>query len=188
MYFDTLDNADFISNKIYKKNHRKKIRLRSYGLNGSNIKFEIKYKFFGRQLKETISISNEDAMSLINKDYSVLLNYDNHIAKQGYAFMVSGNYRPVSLILYDRKAFVHQYFSTRVTLDNNIRYSTSDFDILKDNKNLTYTNYDNNSVLEVKYDRFLLPQLQDIINNCDFNGEPASKFGASRRMAIHYWC
>lgn len=102
--------------------------------------------------------------------------------------MVSGSYRPVSLILYDRKAFVHEYFSTRVTLDNNIRYSNSDFDLLKNNKNLTYTDYDYNSVLEVKYDRFLLPQLQDIINNCNFNGDPASKFGASRRMAMYYWC
>lgn len=73
-------------------------------------KFELKRKSFGRELKESIVISREDAKQILNKNYSVLLKYQSPISEYACQLMTTRLYRPVSLIEYDRRAFTHENF------------------------------------------------------------------------------
>lgn len=87
--------------------------MRIYTLEGTKVKFEIKRKSFGRQLKETIKINKSDAIEIINGNYEVLLNYTTDISEYAYNLMKTHNYRPVALVEYDRRAFTHKNFNAR---------------------------------------------------------------------------
>ena len=64
VYFDSITNEDYED----KKNHadeKKRIRVRVYHPDDKVAKFELKRKSFGRELKESIVISREDAIQNI---------------------------------------------------------------------------------------------------------------------------
>lgn len=187
IYFDSINNTDYF-NKLFKAQKRKTIRIRTYNSGSPNAKFEIKFKRGENQVKKTVIIAKEDALAMINRNFSVLLKYNDPIAHYGYKIMSAGLYRPVSYIQYDRRAFTHQHFNTRITLDNHIIYSNLSFNLfdseLKHYKPITT----NNTILEVKYERFLLPYLQDLILSCEHLGKPPSKFGTSREIVKEYYC
>ena len=136
IYFDSIDNEDFREKQI-KTEKRKRIRVRIYNEEDKFAKFEIKRKHFERELKESITITKEDAIRLINREYSVLLNYkDNPLYEYAFNLMKSKLYRPVSMVEYDRRAFTHEFFNTRVTLDNNLRFTNFNYDLF--NKNINF--------------------------------------------------
>lgn len=187
IYFDSIDNEDFIEKQI-KTEKRKRIRVRIYNEEDKFAKFEIKRKHFERELKESITITKEDAIRLINREYSVLLNYkDNPLYEYAFNLMKSKSYRPVSMVEYDRRAFTHEFFNTRVTLDNNLRFTNFNYDLFNKNINFQKGLPGDKSILEVKYDRFLFQQLQEVLSECNFVGKPPSKFGTSRQLLNTYY-
>jgi hypothetical protein len=187
IYFDSINNKDYLD-KIHKARERKKIRVRTYASDSPIAKFEIKYKTGDDQVKKSVSIDREDAVALINQDFSVLLKYDNSTASYGYEIMKAGLYRPVSFVQYDRRAFTHRDFNTRITLDNHILYSNQFLDLFNPQLDLCRPIMTNISVLEVKYEKYLLPYLQDMILSCEHLGKPPSKFGTSRKIVKRYYC
>lgn len=187
IYFDSIDNEDFREKQI-KTEKRKRIRVRIYDEEDKFAKFEIKRKHFERELKESITITKEDAIRLINREYSVLLNYkDNPLYEYAFNLMKSKLYRPVSMVEYDRRAFTHEFFNTRVTLDNNLRFTNFNYDLFNKNINFKKGLPGDKSILEVKYDRFLFQQLQEVLSKCNFVGKPPSKFGTSRQLLNTYY-
>ena len=187
IYFDSIDNEDFREKQI-KTEKRKRIRVRIYNEEDKFAKFEIKRKHFERELKESITITKEDAIRLINREYSVLLNYkDNPLYEYAFNLMKSKLYRPVSMVEYDRRAFTHEFFNTRVTLDNNLRFTNFNYDLFNKNINFKKGLPGDKSILEVKYDRFLFQQLQKVLSKCNFVGKPPSKFGTSRQLLNTYY-
>ena len=187
IYFDSIDNEDFREKQI-KTEKRKRIRVRIYNEEDRFDKFEIKRKHFERELKESITITKEDAIRLINREYSVLLNYkDNPLYEYAFNLMKSKSYRPVSMVEYDRRAFTHEFFNTRVTLDNNLRFTNFNYDLFNKNINFQKGLPGDKSILEVKYDRFLFQQLQEVLSKCNFVGKPPSKFGTSRQLLNTYY-
>lgn len=187
IYFDSIDNEDFREKQI-KTEKRKRIRVRIYNEEDKFAKFEIKRKHFERELKESITITKEDAIRLINREYSVLLNYkDNPLYEYAFNLMKSKSYRTVSMVEYDRRAFTHEFFNTRVTLDNNLRFTNFNYDLFNKNINFQKGLPGDKSILEVKYDRFLFQQLQDVLSKCNFVGKPPSKFGTSRQLLNTYY-
>ncbi|EGT5620305.1 polyphosphate polymerase domain-containing protein [Clostridium perfringens] len=187
IYFDSIDNEDFREKQI-KTEKRKRIRVRIYNEEDRFAKFEIKRKHFERELKESITITKEDAIRLINREYSVLLNYkDNPLYEYAFNLMKSKSYRPVSTVEYDRRAFTHEFFNTRVTLDNNLRFTNFNYDLFNKNINFQKGLPGDKSILEVKYDRFLFQQLQEVLSKCNFVGKPPSKFGTSRQLLNTYY-
>lgn len=187
IYFDSIDNEDFREKQI-KTEKRKRIRVRIYNEEDKFAKFEIKRKHFERELKESITITKEDAIRLINREYSILLNYkDNPLYEYAFNLMKSKLYRPVSMVEYDRRAFTHEFFNTRVTLDNNLRFTNFNYDLFNKNINFQKGLPGDKSILEVKYDRFLFQQLQEVLSKCNFVGKPPSKFGTSRQLLNTYY-
>ncbi len=187
IYFDSIDNEDFREKQI-KTEKRKRIRVRIYNEEDKFAKFEIKRKHFERELKESITITKEDAIRLINREYSVLLNYkDNPLYEYAFNLMKSKLYRPISMVEYDRRAFTHEFFNTRVTLDNNLRFTNFNYDLFNKNINFQKGLPGDKSILEVKYDRFLFQQLQEVLSKCNFVGKPPSKFGTSRQLLNTYY-
>ena len=186
VYFDSITNEDYEA----KKNHvdeKKRIRVRVYHPDDKVAKFELKRKSFGRELKESIVISREDAIQVLHRNYSVLLKYRSPIAQYAYDLMSTRLYRPVSLIEYDRRAYTHENFNTRVTMDNNLRFCEFNYDLFAKHLNFKVAMPKEQTILEIKYDRFLFKQIQDVLSKCDLSKKPPSKFGTSRQILKEYY-
>lgn len=185
LYFDSLNNDDYFQ-KIDGEEVRKKIRLRIYDTKTNNVKLEIKRKINISQIKETITISKEDAIALINKDYSVLLKYENNTAKSAYNIMTLGQYRPVVLVDYNRRAYIHNENNIRVTLDSDIKSNEFDFDMFSDDVIMTPIVDYYNAVLEVKFDGELFCWISQALAGLDTTNRSLSKYCSSRRFFENY--
>lgn len=181
VYFDSITNEDYWDKKHH-ADEKKRIRVRIYHPEDQMAKFELKRKSFGRELKESVLITRTDAQSLLAQDYSVLLHYDSPTARYAYDLMTTRLYRPVSLIEYDRRAYTHPHFNTRVTMDSNLRYCPFCHDLFSRRLNFISALPRDETILEIKYDRFLFRQIQDALAQCDLTRKPPSKFGSSRRI------
>ena len=129
LYFDTLYERDYME-KEDGVELRRKFRLRSYGPDYSFGILEMKQKQGGMQKKRSLRMSKEDASRLINREYDVLLKYEEPFAKECYALLNMYCYVPKAVVEYRRKAFVAKENQIRVTFDHHIVGTESCFDIL----------------------------------------------------------
>ena len=185
LYFDTFTDDDYYS-KMNGEEVRKKIRLRLYDVNTKRVKLELKRKINVNQVKETVWISSDDARSLINCQYDVLLKYKEKTAQTIYNIMTLGQYRPVVLIDYDRRAFYHEENNIRLTLDSNIRSSETNFDIFSENIPMVpaFTTY--HAILEVKFNGDLFCWIAEVLRGRDTINQSLSKYCVSRSLFDQY--
>ena len=117
----------------------------------------------------------------------MLLGYDSGTARYAYELMTARAYRPVSLIEYDRRSYTHRCFNTRVTMDQHLRYCDFNYDLFSHHLNFKSAMNDLDTILEIKYDRFLFRQIQELLQQCDLTRKPPSKFGTSRSILKQYY-
>jgi len=179
LYFDTLDNRDYYE-KVIGYNIRKKVRLRIYDINTDTVKLEIKNKNNHYTLKETISITREDANKLIRGDSSPLLKYKEHTTNKVFAFMHQNLYRPAVVVDYEREAYLYPFQNIRVTLDRNVRSSSGTDKLFTEDTCMIPVFNKDILVLEIKYDYMIPIFLQKIISNFSTQGSQISKYCLGR--------
>ena len=74
--------------------------------------------------------------------------------------------------------------NTRVTFDSDIRATESSFDIFDSNLCLYPVYSTEKTVLEVKYNHFLLSYIKDIINSVDKIETSVSKYCLARTISL----
>ena len=185
LYFDSYENTDFYE-KLSGLENRKKIRLRTYSPDSPLVKLEIKIKRNTSQEKKSVNILKEDAEELINLNYDVLNKYESEAAAMIYRIMKFNYLRPVVLIEYTRKAFIHPMNNIRLTLDSDIRSSETDFNMFSKDVILTPVEEYFSALLEVKYDKFIFKVLTDLITPHNVNQESYSKYMVSRGIFERY--
>ncbi len=181
LYFDTADDIDFFD-KINEQEIRRKIRLRIYSPKDKTAKLELKQKQDVYQKKRSMTISREDAMELINGNVSVLLKYGNNFADEMYSIMSMNCYRPKTIVEYQRSAFMAKENNIRITFDTNIQATESSFDLFDENL-LLYNVLDlNSTIIEVKYDKFMLGYISEIISCINRRSVSSSKYCLARSI------
>lgn len=182
LYFDTVYDRDFFE-KINGLEKRRKIRLRIYDTEADYAMLEMKQKQGQFQLKRSLRVSREDAQRLTACDYTPLLKYKEPFAAEMYAFMHVNCYRPVTVVEYDRKAFIAKENKIRITFDHNIRATESCFDMFSPTLNMNPVLDPYDVVLEVKYSGFLLGYIKELINSIDKSEISVSKYVLARQNA-----
>lgn len=181
LYFDTVDDKDFFD-KYTEQNIRRKIRLRIYNPNDATAKLELKQKENIYQKKRSLSISRKDALSLIDGNYSVLLKYPDAFAAELFCIMTQECYRPKSIVQYQRRAFVAKENNIRLTFDREICATESCMELFSENLPLYPVLDRSNTIFEVKYDKFLLGYISDIISTINRRSISSSKYCMSRSI------
>ncbi len=181
LYFDNINDDDFFD-KIDEQELRRKIRLRIYNPNDKTAKLEIKQKEGIFQKKRSLNISREDAIELIKGNNSILLKYNNDFANEVYGIMTMEYYKPKTIIEYKRKAFMAKENEIRLTFDSLIRATESSFDLFDENLLLNPIADENYVVFEVKYNRFMLSYISDIISDIDRRSISSSKYCMGRSI------
>ena len=181
LYFDTAEDKDFFD-KLTEQNVRKKIRLRIYSPDSDDAKLEMKQKQGIYQRKRSLRISREDAQLLIDGNYSVLLDYKEDFAAELFSVMVNECYRPKSIVEYRRRAFMAKENNIRLTFDTNIKATESSLELFSDNLPLYPVLSPDKAIFEVKYDKFMLGYISDIISNINRRRVSYSKYCLSRSI------
>ena len=182
LYFDTVYDDDFFE-KLEGTEIRRKIRLRIYDPRQDFAMLEMKQKQGSVQLKRSLRMSRADAEALIEGKYEVLLNYDEDFAGECYGVMHCRCYRPKTIVQYNRKAYIAKENKIRITFDNNIVATESNFDLFSENLAM-YPVFDKfNVVLEVKFDGFLLDYIRQFINSINKSELSVSKYMLARKQS-----
>lgn len=184
LYFDSLDNLDYQA-KLAGENLRKKIRLRIYDEDAQSAKLEWKAKEGQYQEKKSIVVSREDAKALSAGNYQPLLHYDTPEAARFYAQMVLGCYSPAVVIEYQREAFMHPQYNTRITFDSQIKSSELKLDLF--DRNLPWVPAGGQAVvLEVKYNEKLLGFISQCLRGFHLINVSVSKYCIGRHILADY--
>ena len=185
LYFDTLDNRDFVE-KEEGVELRRKIRLRCYHPTDDFAMLEMKQKQGAMQKKRSLRMEREDAKRLIHRDYGVLLGYHEEFARECYALMNMYCYMPKAIVEYQRKAFIAKENRIRITFDHHIKATESNMDIFSPQLLQNMVLEPCLTVFEVKYNGFLLSYIKDLLQACDKSELSVSKYCLSRSVSTHY--
>lgn len=180
LYFDTVYDNDYFD-KEDGLEHRKKIRLRTYDPKSEFLKLELKQKEGEYQYKYSLTISKSIGQKLIDGHYEVLKELNNDLADRLYNIMQTNLYRPKCIVEYKRLAYIVKENNTRITIDSDLKFSESNMDIF--NPSLALNSVTDKTILEVKYNNFLLSYVKDIIDSTNKSQTSASKYCMSRNIS-----
>ncbi len=180
LYFDSVDNIDYMT-KLSGVENRKKIRLRIYDTDTQKVKLEIKNRYNSYMLKESLTISKDEALELIKGNFPVLDGYDREAAKKAENIMAGGLYSPKTIVDYEREAYIYPEHNVRVTFDKNIRACATD-DLFGKNLCMTPLIREPIMVLEVKYDRVLPEYIKNAISTARLLNSSISKYCMAREL------
>lgn len=181
LYFDTMCNQAYYE-KIIGISKRKKIRLRIYDINTNFVKLEVKNRDDSYMLKETVTITRDDCLKLINGDFNVLLNYQQETATKVYFFMKQQLYKPSIIIDYEREAYYCPIYDIRITFDKNVRASKNESGFFSRDLGTVGVIEDDHMILEVKYNRMLPKWIKDVLGTCITNRSSISKYCIARSL------
>lgn len=185
LYFDTINESDY-QNKIDGLELRRKIRLRTYSPNSNFAMLEMKQKQGNYQMKRSLRISRDDAEALCNQRYDVLLKYSEPFATECYGLMLMKLYAPKTIVEYKRKAYIAKENKIRITLDQEIRATETDLRLFNPKLNLYPVLDPFQSVLEVKYNGFLLSYIKDLVNSANRSELTVSKYCLARSASMKF--
>ena len=182
LYFDTIYDDDFFE-KLEGVETRRKIRLRIYDPKSDFAMLEMKQKQGANQKKRSLRMTKADAEALIAGKYEVLLKYKEDFASECYGLMHYKCYRPKTIVQYNRKAYIAKENKIRITFDNNIIATETNFDLFSENL-VMYPVLDKfNVVLEVKFNGFLLDYIRQFINSINKSELSVSKYALARKQS-----
>lgn len=180
LYFDTVYDRDYFEKQAGIE-LRRKIRLRCYDPKADYAMLEMKQKQGANQLKRSLKLKRDDAIKLISGDYSPLLLYEEPFAAECYAMMHTYCYLPKTIVEYNRKAFIAKENKIRVTFDNHIVSTESNFNLFDERLNMNPVLDPYNVVLEVKFNGFLLEYIKRMINQVNRSELSVSKYVLARQ-------
>lgn len=160
---------------------RKKYRIRVYDHSFETIKLEVKYKWNNRVMKKAQTISKMQMQELMEGQPLWGAQEDVEQAISLFNVGIAKNMlRPKVIVEYDRTAFIYEPGNVRITLDRNIRAS-KDLQSFADQKNwICDSVFENDCVLEVKYDEFLPGFIARVLENGNMIQTAYSKYRICR--------
>lgn len=179
LYFDSANNNDF-NDKLSGITSRKKIRLRLYDTSDSVIKAEIKNKYNDYIYKETGLLKRNEADNILLGKYDFLEKVNDEILAKLYIYFKKQYIKPVTIIDYEREAYILPFNNIRITFDKNIRANNYDYNIFDDALLFTPVIDPGKYILEVKFNQFLPRFISGVLSSCELNRTSISKYCIAR--------
>ena len=179
LYFDTPEDKA-LRQKIDGVNRREKFRMRYYNDEMDFLRLEKKIKVNGLCAKRSTNITMEQGKKIIDGDIDFLIKSNEPLLIELYSKMKGTLLRPVTMVCYDREAFVYCPGNVRITIDRNLRTGINSKDFF--NTEFKFSNVsDGMAVLEVKYDEFLPDIVKMAVQTPCLRANSFSKYAVCRR-------
>lgn len=179
LYFDDYCNSA-LNDNIDGNAVRKKFRIRVYDRSDAMIRLERKSKNNGGCKKDSVVISREQYEDICKGDYSSLDITSNPVLRDFYILATTKKLKPKIIVEYDREAFIYDFGTVRITIDQNVRYGVGKSDMFDQEAEYPLATGQNDMVLEVKYTGFLPNHIRAMIQGNAKNREAFSKYTMSR--------
>ena len=181
LYFDSLGNRDF-HDKLAGVENRRKFRLRIYGQDESVCKLEKKEKMGILQSKKSLFLNRDDAELCSKGEFEVLKKYfsESPFAVSAYSELTMNCYKPACLVEYDRCAYIHPLYDTRVTLDMNIRSEEVNLGLFSNIKGISVEN--KIAILEYKYSGEPVDYISQLLSSFGLEQSSYSKYCNGRSL------
>jgi len=108
---------------------------------------------------------------------------DTPFAQEMYNIMQTGLYIPRTIVQFNRTAYMLTTNDIRITLDTKMMASESDFNLFSDK--LSFYPILIPTILEVKYNHFLLGYLRQILSGTDQLALSVSKYCLARQISFY---
>lgn len=181
LYFDSIFDNDF-EEKVDGVDHRRKIRLRIYSPDDRTAKLELKQKYGSLQRKRSVTVTREEAQTMISGSYEFLRKHPEPLAEALYMMLMTGCYIPRCIVEYDREAYCRDVNDTRITFDSRLRASEANLNLF-DTALITYPVLTPGQItMEVKFNRFLMSDIKDAVTIADRLSVSNSKYCAARAI------
>ena len=176
LYFDNVSDKA-LREKIDGVNRREKFRIRFYNHDTSVIHLEKKSKINGLGIKESVSMTAQQAQAIVDGNYEWMIKSKEPLINELYTKIISQGLRPKTIVDYTREPFVFSAGNVRVTLDYNIRTGLRCTDFLNPDC-VTIPAGNAPIILEVKWDEYLPDIIRDVVQI------PSCRSGAFSKYAV----
>lgn len=179
LYFDDCQDTAYYE-KIDGTEKRKKYRIRIYNLDDSFIRLERKDKDRDLTHKEQTKITREIYQNIVDGNLDDIdVTNDKLLEEFVYAIKTKG-LKPAVIVDYQRLAYTYPAEDTRVTFDEHIKSGRFNYDLFSD-EYITYDIFpENESVLEVKFNRVIPSHIAQVIMTIPTVRQAISKFALCR--------
>ncbi|MDO5111692.1 MAG: polyphosphate polymerase domain-containing protein [Clostridia bacterium] len=182
LYFDDYDDSA-LRTKLDGMDNRDKYRIRIYNMRDDVIKLERKHKKEGYILKDSLSLTRDEAEALIGGEYSFLMEHPEPFAKVMFGAF-AGGLRPVVIVDYLREPYVFPLEDVRVTFDKSIRTGYRSVDLFNP-AIVTYPVIDGyDMVMEVKFNRYLSTYIRSLLQTGSAQQSAISKYCLCRKYEL----
>ena len=179
LYFDDLFDSCMHENESG-VDARKKYRIRIYDKKADVIKLEKKEKFRGMTKKNGVTISEEKCLMYMNELVPPIIKGSTELEKELFVQIKSKGMKPVTIVEYERTAFVEEKGNVRITFDQNISGCSNTKAFLENNIPLVPLLPKGQHVLEVKYDEFFPDYIKDVLEIDSLQRTSFSKYYYAR--------
>lgn len=178
LYFDTVDDRCLYEN-INGYDPRWKYRIRYYNDDTTYISLEKKSKTRGMTKKESVRLSIEDAMMIIDGDKDKMLSHSKLTNE-----LVSLGLIPKIIITYEREPYIYPAGNVRVTFDRNISSSTEFDKFFTGEYALRPVMECGRQIMEVKWDEVFPAYIKNSLNVSKLTWTSYSKYSMGRRYHL----
>lgn len=182
IYFDSPSDICFHENAAG-IGTRHKYRIRIYDKNRQFIRAEIKSKCRNTISKASAILSAGQFEHIMSRQSLCSMAANNDVLDRYVSVLAGEGYRPVTVVEYERTAYVYQPCNVRVTFDRNISVSTRFTAFFDENLNAMPVLPLGQHILEIKYDEFLPDYIAQLLKIENMRRTSYSKYYYSRLLA-----
>ncbi len=179
LYFDDLFDSCMHENESG-IDARKKYRIRIYDKKSDVIKLEKKVKLRGMTRKYGASIDKEKCLLYMNGNVPGMSVDSSELEKELLVQMKANGMKPVTIVEYERTAFIEERGNVRITFDRNISGCDKVGAFLEENIPLVPLLPQGWHILEVKYDEYFPDYIKDILEIGSLQRTAFSKYFYAR--------
>lgn len=184
LYFDDYRDSYLQENEDGVDN-RKKYRIRIYDGKDTTIKLEKKSKIRTMTAKEGTLLTKEETLLYMKGQAPAMKEGDSFLKKDFFAQIKAGGIRPVTIVEYERTAFVEKIGNVRITFDRNISAS-SKVERFFEYAPMVPVLPVGQHILEVKYDELLPDYIAQVLEIGNLQRTSFSKYYYARRNENMY--
>lgn len=162
LYFDDLYDSCMCENESG-IDARRKYRIRIYDKKSDVIKLEKKIKLHGMTRKEGAALDKEKCLMYMNGKKLSVSNADTQLEKELFVQIKTNGMRPVTIVEYERTAFVEKNGNIRITFDKNISGCDRIHSFFEENIPLVPLLERGWHILEVKYDEYFPDYIKEVL-------------------------
>lgn len=179
LYFDDYYDSCMQENEEGIDN-RRKFRIRIYDGDTAVIRLEKKVKYRGMTRKVGRVISKEDCLIYMSGQVPEIKPESGKLEKEIYAEVKIKGLHPVSIVEYERTAFVESKGNVRITFDRNISGNEKTDGFLEKKLQMIPLLPKGRHVLEIKYDELLPEYISQTLEMGTLQRTSFSKYYYSR--------